>query len=78
LVEADGPAVDAVPGAVSSALANNADGAPADGSAAPIQKGSGLGLSICKRLMELQGGHLSLASELGRGTTVTLTFPLLD
>jgi len=42
----------------------------------PVQKGSGLGLSICKRLMELQRGHLSLASELGRGTTVTLRFPL--
>jgi PAS domain S-box-containing protein len=42
------------------------------------QKGSGLGLSICKRLMELQNGHLGLASELGRGTTVTLRFPLLD
>jgi signal transduction histidine kinase len=42
------------------------------------QKGSGLGLSICKRLMELQHGHLSLASDLGRGTTVTLRFLLLD
>jgi len=41
-----------------------------------LQKGSGLGLSICKRLMELQHGRLALASQPGQGTTVTLTFPL--
>jgi len=37
--------------------------------------GTGLGLPISKELMELQGGHLDIQSELGKGTTVTLTFP---
>ena len=48
------------------------------GHQAAMQKGSGLGLSICKRLMELQHGQLSIASEPSRGTIVTLRFPLLD
>jgi len=46
------------------------------GETTPVQKGSGLGLSICKRLMELQHGRLALASRLQQGTTVTLSFPL--
>jgi len=37
--------------------------------------GAGLGLSIAKRLMDLQGGMLSLRSKMGVGTTVTLVFP---
>jgi signal transduction histidine kinase len=37
--------------------------------------GAGLGLTIAKNLTELQGGALTLASELGTGTTVTLRFP---
>ncbi|MHB1218243.1 MAG: sensor histidine kinase [Alphaproteobacteria bacterium] len=37
--------------------------------------GAGLGLSIAKRLMDLQGGTLSIQSKLGVGTTVTLNFP---
>jgi signal transduction histidine kinase len=38
--------------------------------------GTGLGMSIVKEIVELLGGSLSLASELGRGTTVTLWLPL--
>ncbi|MBT3558193.1 MAG: PAS domain S-box protein [Rhodospirillales bacterium] len=38
-------------------------------------EGTGLGLSICKSLMELHGGRLNIESELGEGTTVTITFP---
>jgi signal transduction histidine kinase len=38
-------------------------------------EGSGLGLPIAKRLMELHDGTLEVASALGQGTTVTLTFP---
>jgi signal transduction histidine kinase len=38
-------------------------------------EGAGLGLTIAKNLTELQGGALTLGSELGRGTTVTLRFP---
>lgn len=37
--------------------------------------GSGLGISIVVRLMELHGGSLSVESALGRGTTVRLAFP---
>jgi len=37
--------------------------------------GSGLGLPLCKGLMELHGGTIALASQPGKGTTVTVTFP---
>jgi signal transduction histidine kinase len=37
--------------------------------------GSGLGLPYAKRLAELHGGELKLESELGKGTTVTVTLP---
>ncbi|MDH3473006.1 MAG: PAS domain S-box protein [Rhodospirillales bacterium] len=38
-------------------------------------QGSGLGLPLSKALVELHGGSLTLESELGAGTTVTLRFP---
>jgi signal transduction histidine kinase len=34
--------------------------------------GTGLGLAICKRLVESWGGAISVASDLGHGTTVTI------
>lgn len=37
--------------------------------------GVGLGLSICKELMELHGGNLSISSEIGVGTSVVIYFP---
>ena len=38
-------------------------------------EGTGLGLPICKSLMELHGGTLTINSELGNGTSVTVSFP---
>ncbi len=38
-------------------------------------EGTGLGLPLIKRLMELHGGWLRIDSVLGRGTTVSLIFP---
>lgn len=38
-------------------------------------QGTGLGLPLTKALVELHDGTLELASKVGEGTTVTLTFP---
>ncbi len=38
-------------------------------------EGTGLGLPLSKRLMELHGGSLELTSTVGVGTIVTVTFP---
>jgi signal transduction histidine kinase len=40
-------------------------------------RGAGLGLSIVKSLVELHGGSMSLKSETGKGTTVTVRLPQL-
>ncbi len=41
----------------------------------PDRHGIGLGLHICKRLMEEQGGDITVASTPGRGTTFSLILP---
>lgn len=40
------------------------------------KKGTGIGLTIVKYILEAHGGHVSLRSALGRGSTFTLHFPL--
>ena len=37
--------------------------------------GTGLGLPIARRNVELNGGSIQVASEKGRGTTVTIRLP---
>jgi two-component system heavy metal sensor histidine kinase CusS len=37
--------------------------------------GAGLGLALVKSIVDLHGGSASIHSEMGHGTTVTLTFP---
>ena len=39
-------------------------------------KGLGLGLAICKRIVDAHGGDISLSSEIGEGTTVTIHLPI--
>ena len=39
-------------------------------------KGTGLGLFIIKNIVELHGGKVSITSEVGHGTTFTLTLPV--
>ena len=39
-------------------------------------KGIGLGLSICKRIVEAHGGSISVESIVGKGTTFTLKLPV--
>ena len=45
------------------------------GSSHESHEGTGLGLTLSKRLSELHDADLSVASTLGKGTTVTVSFP---
>ena len=38
--------------------------------------GSGLGLVICRRLVDMMGGRITVKSALGQGTTVTVSLPV--
>ena len=40
------------------------------------EKGTGLGLVLCKRFVDLNQGQISVVSQQGRGTTFTVTLPV--
>jgi two-component system sporulation sensor kinase A len=42
------------------------------------QKGTGIGLSICKQLIEMYGGHIRIDSEIQAGTTVSVILPWVN
>ncbi|NLF24747.1 MAG: response regulator [Deltaproteobacteria bacterium] len=39
-------------------------------------EGVGIGLAVVKRIIELHFGHIQVSSEVGRGTTFTITLPM--
>ncbi len=48
----------------------------ADESATRLQAGTGIGLALAKELVDLHGGALTVESEVGTGSTFTITLPL--
>jgi len=47
----------------------------ADNQASAATKGTGLGLAIAREIVEAHGGHISVESKVGEGTTFVVTLP---
>jgi signal transduction histidine kinase len=41
------------------------------------EKGTGFGLLLCKEFVEKNGGQISIQSQLGQGTSIVFTLPLV-